>query len=72
MMQCLPYQIQSQTVVGQRFAGNGPNGLYCYYYYYYYYYLQKSLDAGMQSYIVQLDFSTAFDRVSHSGLLFKS
>ena len=36
----------AQTVVGQRFAGNGPNGLsyyyycyyYCYYYYYYYYY----------------------------------
>ena len=27
-----------QTVVGQRFAGNGPNGL-SYYYYYYYYYL---------------------------------
>ena len=33
--------------------------------------LQKSLDAGMESYIVQLDFSAAFDRVSHSGLLFK-
>ena len=27
-----------QTVVGQRFAGNGPNGLSCYYYFYYYYY----------------------------------
>ena len=25
-------------VVGQRFAGNGPNGLSYYYYYYYYYY----------------------------------
>ena len=25
----------------------------------------------MESYIVQLDFSEAFDRVSHSGLLFK-
>ena len=25
----------------------------------------------MKSYIVQLDFSAAFDRVSHSGLLFK-
>ena len=24
-----------QTVVGQRFAGNGPNGLSYYYYYYY-------------------------------------
>ena len=33
--------------------------------------LQKSLDTGTESYIVQLDFSTAFDRVSHSGLLFK-
>ena len=33
--------------------------------------LQKSLDAGMESYIVQLDFTAAFDRVSHSGLLFK-
>ena len=26
------------TVVGQHFAGNGPNGLSYYYYYYYYYY----------------------------------
>ena len=33
--------------------------------------LQKSLDAGMESYIVQLNFSAAFDRVSHSGLTFK-
>ena len=33
--------------------------------------LQKSLDAGMESYIVQLDFSAAFDRVRHNGLLFK-
>ena len=33
--------------------------------------LQISLDARMKSYIVQLDFSTAFDKVSHSGLLFK-
>ena len=33
--------------------------------------LQKSLDAWMESYIVQLDFSAAFDRVSHSGALFK-
>ena len=31
--------------------------------------LQKSLDAGMESYIDQLDFSAAFDRMSHSGLL---
>ena len=29
----------AQTVIGQRSAGNGPNGLsYDYYYYYYYYY----------------------------------
>ena len=35
------------------------------------YYLQKSLDAGMESYIVQLDFSDAFDRVSKAGFLFK-
>ena len=33
--------------------------------------LQKSLDAGMESYVVQLDFSAPFDRVSHSSLLFK-
>ena len=33
--------------------------------------LLKSLEAGMESHIVQLDFSAAFDRVSHSGLLFK-
>ena len=30
----------AQTVVGQRFAGNGPNGLSYYYYYYYYYYYE--------------------------------
>ena len=33
--------------------------------------LQKSLDTGMESYIVQLDISAAFDGVSHCGLLFK-
>ena len=33
--------------------------------------LQKSLDARMESYISQLDFSAAFDWVSHSDLLFK-
>ena len=33
--------------------------------------LQKSLDVGLESYIVQLDFSAAFDRVSHSGLIFR-
>ena len=32
--------------------------------------LQKSSDTGMES-IVQLDFSAAFDRVSHSVLLLK-
>ena len=32
---------------------------------------QKSLDAGKESYIVQLDFSAAFDRESHGVLLFK-
>ena len=34
--------------------------------------LQKSLAAGMESYLVQLNFGAAFDRMSHSGLLFKS
>ena len=33
--------------------------------------LQKTLDARMESYIVQFHFSAAFDRVSYSGLLFK-
>ena len=33
--------------------------------------LQKSLDVSMESYIVQLDLSAAFDRMSHNGLLFK-
>ena len=32
---------------------------------------QKSLDAGIESYIVQHDFSAAIDRNLHSGLLFK-
>ena len=32
---------------------------------------QKSLDAGKESSIVHLDFSAAFDRVSHSGLVFE-
>ena len=32
---------------------------------------EKSFDTGMESYIFQLDFSAAFVRVSHSGLLFK-
>ena len=30
--------------------------------------LQKSLDAWMESYIIQLDLSAAFDGVSHCGL----
>ena len=33
--------------------------------------LQKSLDVGMEFHIVHLDLSAAFNRVSHSGLLFK-
>ena len=33
--------------------------------------LQKFLDAGMESYIVQLKFNAAFNSVNHSGLLFK-
>ena len=33
--------------------------------------LQNSSDTGMESYIVPLDFGVVFDRVSHSGLLFK-
>ena len=36
-----------------------------------YHRLQKSLYAGMESNIVQLDFIAAFDRESQSGLLFK-
>ena len=34
--------------------------------------LQNSLETGMESYIVQLDFSAAFDKVCQSGLLLKS
>ena len=33
--------------------------------------LQKSLDTGMESYIVQLDFGSAFHRVRPIGLLFR-
>ena len=29
------------------------------------------MDCGQESYLVQLDFSAAFDRVSHDGLIFK-
>ena len=35
-----------------------------------FHHLQKSLDTGMESYIVQFDFSAAFDTASHCGLLF--
>ena len=33
--------------------------------------LHKSLDTGMESYIVQLNFCAVFDRVSHCGFLFQ-
>ena len=33
--------------------------------------IQKSLDAGMKSNIIRLDFSAALYRVSHGGLLFE-
>ena len=33
--------------------------------------LQRALDSGAEARLVQLDFSAAFDRVSHEGLLFK-
>ena len=33
--------------------------------------LQRALDTGQEGRVVQLDFSAAFDRVSHSGILFK-
>ena len=33
--------------------------------------LQQPLDCGRESYLIQLDFSAAFDRVSHDGLIFK-
>ena len=33
--------------------------------------LQVALDRGMKGRLVQLDFSAAFDRVSHRGLLYK-
>ena len=36
-----------------------------------YQHIQKSLDAGMEASIVQLDCSTALDRVRHSGLLIR-
>ena len=33
--------------------------------------LQSALDHGHEAKIVQIDFSAAFDRVNHKGLLFK-
>ena len=33
--------------------------------------LQVALDRGMKERLVQLDFSVAFDRLSHRGLLYK-
>ena len=33
--------------------------------------LQRALDSGMEARLIQLDFSAAFDRVSHAGLLHK-
>ena len=35
------------------------------------YVLQSALDHGHEAKIVQIDFSAAFDRVNHKGLLFK-
>ena len=41
----------AQTVVGQRSAGNGPNGLsYDYYYYYCYYYYYYLYDTVIHEY----------------------
>ena len=33
--------------------------------------LQSALESGQESRIVQIDFSTAFDRVNHQGILYK-
>ena len=33
--------------------------------------LQQALDCGRESYLIQLDFSSAFDRVSRDGVIFK-
>ena len=33
--------------------------------------LQQALDCGPESYLVRHDFTAAFDRVSHDGLIFK-
>ena len=33
--------------------------------------LQRALEMGQEARIVQMDFSAAFDRVNHQGILFK-
>ena len=33
--------------------------------------LQSALDSGQEAMIIQIDFSTAFDRVNHQGILYK-
>ena len=33
--------------------------------------LQRALESGQEARIVQIDFSTAFDRVNHQGILYK-
>ena len=33
--------------------------------------LQSALESGQEARIVQIDFSAAFDRVSHQGILYK-
>ena len=33
--------------------------------------LQSALESGQEAWIEQIDFSTAFDRVNHLGILYK-
>ena len=33
--------------------------------------LQSALESGQEDRVVQIDFSTAFDRVNHQGILYK-
>ena len=33
--------------------------------------LQSALESGQEARIVQIDFSTAFDRVNHQGILYR-
>ena len=33
--------------------------------------LQSALESGQEARIIQIDFSTAFDRVNHQGILYK-